>query len=151
MNSSENAKIRIFCQCTRHTDVLQRRCSVQFLVIVYSRGGSRRLFLKSQVYALSDFWHWLQEWVQAVSPVKLRHWWSEQQGTHTPRPISMVRHIKLPFTDKRRSGLLVVTPVLQQALAEWEMAPLCSNHLSTKLITVLYYRYTDSSILINGT
>lgn len=68
---------------------------------------------------------------------KPRHWWEKQQGPHTLRPISMVQHIKLSFTDKRHSGLLLVTLVLQQGVAGWEMASLCLNHCSTNLLSTL--------------
>lgn len=75
--------------------------------------------------------------------VKPRRWWREQQGTQKLRPISMVQRIKLPFTEKRHSGLLLVTPVLQQVLAGWEMASLCPNRLSTDLIS----NFTFQSVL----
>lgn len=68
---------------------------------------------------------------------KARHWWRKQRGPHTLRPISMVQHIKLSFTDKRHSALLLVTLVLQQVVTEWEMASLCLNHCST--ISGLYF------------
>lgn len=71
----------------------------------------------------------------AARSIKPRHWWGEQQGLHTLRPISMVQRIKLPFTDKRHSAPLFVTLALQQVLAEWEMAPLHLNHCSTHLMS----------------
>lgn len=70
---------------------------------------------------------------------KARHWWRKQRGPHTVRPISMVQHIKFSFTDKRHSVLLLVTLVLQQVVAEWEMAPLCLNHCSTYLFSSLNF------------
>lgn len=70
---------------------------------------------------------------------KPRHWWRKQQGPHTLRPISMVQRIKLSFTDKRHSALLLVTLLLQQVLAEWEMASLCLNHRSTYLLSTLSF------------
>lgn len=70
---------------------------------------------------------------------KARHWWRKQQGPHTLRPISMVQHIKLSFTDKRHSAPLLVTLVLQQVVAEWEMASLCLNHCSTYLLSTLSF------------
>lgn len=66
---------------------------------------------------------------------KPRHWWRKQRGPHTLRPISMVQHIKLSFSDKTHSGLLLVRLVLQQVVAEWEMASLCLNHRSTYLLS----------------
>lgn len=75
---------------------------------------------------------------------KARHWWRKQQGPHTLRPISMVQHIKLSFTDKRHSGLLLVTLVLQQVVAGWEMASLCLNHCSTYLPSTLSFSLASS-------
>lgn len=75
---------------------------------------------------------------------KPRHWWRKQQGPHTLRPISMVQHIKLSFTVKRHSALLLFTLVLQQVLAEWEMASLCLNHRSTYLLSALSFSVARS-------
>lgn len=83
--------------------------------------------------------------------VKPRHWWREQQGTQKLRPISMVQHIKLPFTEKRHSGLLLVTPVLQQVLAGWAMASLCPNHLSTDLISNFIFQSVLKKSQISAT
>lgn len=69
---------------------------------------------------------------------KARHWWRKQWGPHTLRPISMVQHIKLSFTDKRHSALLLVTLVLQQVVEEWKMASLCLNDHSTCLFSMPY-------------
>lgn len=90
------------------------------------------------------------ERLHAEPPVKPRRWWEEQQGTQKPRPISMVQHIKLPFTEKRHLGLLLATPALQEGLAGWEMAPLSPNHLSTNLISNFSFQSVLKS-LISGT
>lgn len=90
------------------------------------------------------------ERLHAEPSLKPRRWWKEQQGMQKSRPISMVQHIKLPFTEKRHSGPLLVTPVLQEGLAGWEMAPLSPNHLSTNLI----FNFSFQSVLkspISGT
>lgn len=94
--------------------------------------GARKVYALSQTAVAGD-----ERGVHAARSIKPCHWWGEQQGPHTLRPISMVQRIKLPFTDKRHSGLLLVTLALQQVLAEWEMAPLRLNHRSTHPISAL--------------
>lgn len=91
-----------------------------------SGSNSGKCLCSSFIFLESCCWGWrcVRAGVLGDEP---RHWWRKQQGPHTPRPISMVQHIKLSFTDKRHSAPLLVTPETQQVVAEWGMATLCVN------------------------
>lgn len=103
--------------------------------------ANRAAIKRSQVCALSDSCCWRWEWAHVVRPVTRQGTDERKQlGPHTLRPISMVQHIKLSFTDKRYSALLLVTLVLQQVVAEWEIASLCLNPHSTYLLSTLAFQ-----------